>query len=325
MRPSLLANPSTGVANLTTNGGKYNYNALQAEVRRRFENGLAYQANYTFQKILTDIGTTEDDQTRVAAFLDNAEPGRDYARAYYDRTHTFNFNAIYELPFGKGKQFFKDGVLSTVFGGLQFSSILTLSSGVPLTITDARGTLNRAGRSGLQPATTNLSSDELKELFGVFKTPNGVYAFNPAYLNATAQQFTPNGVAVSGTERRVDLTQALPAGYRITSVRVANPIDQAPFAEQVLFFNAPGSTGNLPRYFINGPKYINLDIGLSKSIRFSETMRLQLRAEAFNVLNRANFFVGQALDIGSSNFGLLSGSGNVYSPRILQFGARFDF
>jgi hypothetical protein len=314
LRPSLLANANTGVANLTTNGGKYNYNSLQAEVRRRFKNGLAYQANYTFQKVLTNIGTDESDQTRVAAFLDNEEPGRDYARAYYDRTHTFNFNAVYELPFGKGKKFLNNGFLSSIFGGLQVSSIVTLSSGVPLTITDARGTLNRAGRSGLQPATTNLSTAELKELFGVFKTPNGVYAINPAYLFATGS----NG-------QRIDLTQPLPAGVTINSVRVASTIDQAPFAEQVLFFNAPGSTGNLPRYFINGPKYINWDAGISKSIRFTETMRLQLRAEAFNVLNRANFFAGQALDINSNNFGLLSGSGNVYAPRVLQFGARFDF
>jgi hypothetical protein len=315
LRPALLANPSTGVANFTTNGGKYNYNALQAEIRRRFSNGLAYQANYTFQKILTNIGTDEADQTRVAAFLDNAEPGRDYARAYYDRTHTFNFNGIFELPFGQGKKFLNQGGwVDKVFGGFQISSIVTLSSGVPLTITDARGTLNRAGRSGLQPATTNLSTAELKELFGVFKTPNGVYAINPAYLFATGS----NG-------QRIDLTQPLPAGVTINSVRVASTIDQAPFAEQVLFFNAPGSTGNLPRYFINGPKYINWDAGLSKSIRFSESVRLQLRAEVFNVLNRANFFVGQSLDINSNNFGLLAGSGNVYAPRIVQFGARFDF
>lgn len=314
LRPALLANANTGVANFTTNGGKYNYNALQAEVRRRFQNGFAFQANYTFQKILTNIGTDEADQTRVAAFLDNEEPGRDYSRAYYDRTHTFNFNMVYELPFGKGKQFFKEGALSTIFGGFQISSILTLSSGVPLTITDARGTLNRAGRSGLQPASSNLSTDQLKELFGVFKTPNGVYAFNPAYLYATGS----NG-------QRIDLTQPLPAGVTISSVRVASPIDQSPFAEQVFFRNAPGSTGNLPRYFINGPKYINWDLGISKSIRFTESKRLQLRAEAFNVLNRANFFVGQALDISSNNFGLLSGSGNVYAPRVLQFGARFDF
>jgi hypothetical protein len=311
----LLANPNTGVANYTTNGGKYIYNALQAELRRRFNNGFSYQANYTFQKILTDIGTPEDDQTRVAAYLDNAEKGRDYARAYYDRTHTFNFNAIYELPFGKGKKFLNEGGwVDKVFGGFQISSIITLSSGVPLTITDARGTLNRAGRSALQPATTNLTSDELKELFGVFKTPNGVYAFNPAYLYATGS----NG-------QRIDLTQPLPAGVTISSVRAASTIDQTPFAGQVLFFNKPGSTGNLPRYFINGPKYINWDAGLSKNIRFTETMRLQLRAEVFNVLNRANFFAGQSFDISSSNFGLLPGSGNVYAPRVMQFGARFDF
>mgnify|MGYP003694204703 CR=1 FL=1 len=45
----LLNNPNTGVADLLTNSSKSRYNALQAEIRRRFSHGLALQANYTFR------------------------------------------------------------------------------------------------------------------------------------------------------------------------------------------------------------------------------------------------------------------------------------
>ncbi|MDT4954403.1 MAG: hypothetical protein QOJ02_2541 [Acidobacteriota bacterium] len=322
---SFLANPNSGVVNFTTNGGRFNYNSLQVEYRRRFTKGLSLQANYTFQKILTDVtgSTDEVNQTRVEPYLNNADQSRDYGRAIYDRTHTFNFNGQYELPFGKGKRFLNEGgVLDRIVGGFQLSSIVNISSGVPTTIIDARGTLNRAGRSATQPATTSLTARQVQDLFGVFKTPNGVFIINPSVLFATAT--APGQPTLSG----FDLNQPLPAGYTLTSVRGANPVGTAPFAGQVFFPNVAGSTGNMQRNSFNGPMYANWDAGILKNIRLTETTRLQLRAEMFNVLNHANFFAGSnpgILDVGSTSFGRLTSSGSVYSPRIMQFGIRFEF
>ena len=317
----LIANPNGGVLNETTNGGRYNYNALQVELRRRFSGGLSLTGNYTFQKILTDVTGTQSEanQTRVEPYLDNNNQSRDYARPAYDRTHTFNFNGLYELPFGNGKRWLNQGGwVDRVFGGFQFSSILNISSGVPTTVIDARGTLNRAGRSALQPASSSLTEAQIAKLFGVFKTPNGVFVINPSVLFATATH--PTLPALTG----VDLTQPLPAGYAITSVRGSQPVGTTPFAGQVFFPNAPGSTGNLSRNFLNGPMYLNWDAGLAKNIRITENTRIQIRGEIFNVLNRANFFTAD-LDIASTSFGRLTGAGNAYAPRIVQFGARFEF
>jgi hypothetical protein len=264
--------------------------------------------------------STEANQTRVEPFLDNADPTRDYARPSYDRAHTFNFNGLYELPFGRGKRFLNEGgAIDKLFGGFQFSSIVNISSGAPISITDARGTLNRAARSGVQPATSSLNADQIKDLFGVYKTPNGVFVINPSVLFATATN-TSTGATISG----FDLNQPLPAGFTLTSVRGASTINTPAFANQAFFFNPPGSTGNLQRNFINGPMYLNWDAGLLKNISISENTRLQLRAELFNVLNRANFFTGD-LDVNSNSFGRLTGAGNAYAPRIVQFGARFEF
>jgi hypothetical protein len=322
---NFLPNPNAGVVNFTTNGGRFNYNALQVEYRRRFSRGLSLQANYTFQKILTDVtgSTDEVNQTRVEPYLTNTDPSRDYGRAIYDRTHTFNFNGQYELPFGKGKRFLNEGgVLDRIVGGFQISSIVNISSGVPTTIIDARGTFNRAGRSGTQPATTSLTARGVQDLFGVFKTPNGVFIINPSVLFATAT------AAGRPTLSGFDLNQPLPAGYTITSVRGANPVGTAPFAGQVFFPNVSGSTGNMQRNAFNGPIYANWDAGILKNINITETTRLQLRAELFNVLNHANFFAGSnpgILDVGSTSFGRLTSSGSAYSPRIVQFGVRFEF
>lgn len=49
-----LRNPNTGLADLLTNSAKSRYHSLQAEVRRRFSQGVQLQANYTFQKTLTN-------------------------------------------------------------------------------------------------------------------------------------------------------------------------------------------------------------------------------------------------------------------------------
>jgi hypothetical protein len=312
---NFLANPNAFVANVTSNGGLYRYNALQAEIRRRYADGFSYQVNYTFQKILAD--STQDTQQSVDPYLDNLNQRLNYARPNYDRTHSMNANVNLELPFGRGHRWLNDGgMASKIFGGFQLTSIVNISSGAPISILDSRGTLNRAGRSGLQPATSSLSASEIKKLIGVFRTPNGVFYINPSVLEAR----TPAGVVV-------DLSQPLPAGVRPNqlTIRGASPIGTAPFAGQVFFLNAPGSTGNLPMNFINGPMYLNWNGGAFRNFKMGESRNLQLRMEVFNVLNNANFNFGEgsgAFNVASTTFGRF---GTTFAARIVQFGARFDF
>jgi hypothetical protein len=289
---NLIPNPATGVANLFQNGGFYNYNSLQLEVRRRFSKGLYFQANYTFSKNLTNaIGTS---QTLVEPFLDNNNKALDKSRADYDVTHVFNVNAIYELPFGRGKTFFggANGLVDRIIGGWQISGITALTSGSPLTFVDTRGTLNRTARSGRQTVNTSLSNAQIKALIGRFETPNGIYFINPSVIDATTG-------------------------------RGANGFGSTPFTGQVFFNVNPGQTGNMARAVIDGPSYFNLDASLIKNIRIREGMRFQIRAEAFNALNNTNFFpAGQILDITSSSFGRLT---QTTGARVIQFAGRFEF
>jgi hypothetical protein len=50
-----------------------------------------------------------------------------------------------------------------------------------------------------------------------------------------------------------------------------------------------GLNGNSAPNIITGPGTNNLDLGLHKNFRFTESMRLQLRFEAFNALNHPNY------------------------------------
>ncbi|HEY8562223.1 MAG TPA: TonB-dependent receptor [Pyrinomonadaceae bacterium] len=298
-------NPNAGAIDILTNGGRYRYNALQMEIRRRFTQGFSFQANYTFQKILADV--LADQQNRFDSFSDTNNPGLDYSRPDYDRTHTININAIYELPFGKNKPFLNQGgLVNAIFGGFQVTSIINISSGAPISIKDINGTLTR--RSNRQTANSSLTPDQIQDLIGIYHLNGRVYFIDPSVIG-------PNGSATNSNVRTTPTSQ---------------------FPGQVFFRAQPGQTGTLPRGFINGPWYFNWDAGLIKNIAFNERMRVQLRAEAFNVLNRTNFFVPSgtgALNVGensdifninSTSFGQIPLSNN-YGPRIMQFAVRFEF
>ncbi len=92
---------------------------------------------------------------------------------------------------------------------------------------------------------------------------------------------------------------------------------------QVFFNNAPGTTGNIGRALIDGPSYFNVNMALLKNIRLTETMRLQLRAEVFNLLNNVNFVQNtQFADISSASFGQIT---SAFGPREMQFALRFEW
>jgi hypothetical protein len=57
----------------------------------------------------------------------------------------------------------------------------------------------------------------------------------------------------------------------------------------------------------------------------NEGWKIQLRFEAFNVLNIQNWDVPAGLTIGNANAGQITGLAPGTNPRQLQFGLRFQF
>jgi hypothetical protein len=306
-----LPNPSTGVADLLNNSARSRYDSLQIEVRRRFSDGFYFQANYTLGKALTDAAGVG--QTRFDPLIDNDNPRNEYARADFDTEHVFNFSGIYELPFGKGKRFLNyGGILDYIIGGWQFSSIIRMSSGAPITITDTRGTLNRAARSGRQTAFSTLTNQQISKLIGIYRTPCGIFWINPSVinLNQSALQSGNCSQLLSGATGQASV------GFDPTG---------SPFPGQVFFNVAPGQTGNMARNAWNGPFFFNWDASLMKNFKITERIRFQIRGEAFNVLNTPNFFVGifpGSGNVNSTSFGRVS---STFAPRIVQFVGRIEF
>ena len=82
-----------------------------------------------------------------------------------------------------------------------------------------------------------------------------------------------------------------------------------------------GRFGNAGRNIARGPGLGNLDVALLKNFAFSERTRLQFRAEAFNLTNRANFSL-PVNDLASPSFGRILEAG---PSRLIQFGLKLFF
>jgi len=100
------------------------------------------------------------------------------------------------------------------------------------------------------------------------------------------------------------------------------------FDSTSVFSNPGNAFGNLGRNVITGPGFYNVDIALVKNIRIRERWNFQIRADAFDLLNQANFG-NPGLTVGSSTFGLISGTrfpaGDSGSSRQLQLSAKLKF
>src|SRR6185503_16931932 len=98
-------------------------------------------------------------------------------RGVNDLTHIFKANAGYELPFGPGKRWAGNGVMSKVLGGMKLTGIFVAQSGRPISFISGRGTLNRTGRSTINTVNSNLTIEELQRMSGVFCDPNSCRPF----------------------------------------------------------------------------------------------------------------------------------------------------
>jgi hypothetical protein len=272
---------------LLSNLGRSRYDAFQFNVTRRTNIGLTLLANYTFSKVLSDL--PDDTAQRVEPYLDLKNRRLDRARAPFDLTHAVKLSWIYDLPIGKGR--LSMGRANAVFGGWTLSGISIIQSGAPFSVLSQLGTLASRDRSFQNPASSSLSRNELAPFFGLVLDGSG-----------------PRFVQTQRLATRDAFGFRLPATY--------NNFSPAP----------AGGVGNLGLRSFNGPSSFNLDLALQKTIKVSESNRLQLRVEAFNVMNNVSWFVGDQILGGSA--GLELGRQDIrplYQPRRLQFALRYSF
>ncbi|MEO8659893.1 MAG: TonB-dependent receptor [Bryobacteraceae bacterium] len=104
------------------------------------------------------------------------------------------------------------------------------------------------------------------------------------------------------------------------------------FSPTVFPAPARGTNGNLGRDTFRGPHQITNDVSLARAFRVTETIRLQFRAEGFNVLNAVNLALPNSdlslalrPDKTFSTTSAFGKSTTAFDPRVLQMSIRVSF
>lgn len=111
--------------------GHMNYNSLQTKYEKRFEGGLSLTSAFTYSKAI-NVGCAEYWEDCNIQDEYNLRPDR--AAADTDVPLIFTTSAVYELPFGKGKQFAMAGAPAQILGGWQANGVLATRTGTPYTV-----------------------------------------------------------------------------------------------------------------------------------------------------------------------------------------------
>src|ERR1035438_4804915 len=122
-------------------GASSNYSALQAQLTKRYSNGLAFTSAFTWGKAL-GYATGGDDNGSAMFFINFR---RNYAPADFDRAKNFEQSFTYELPFGHGHAYLNNGVGDAVLGGWKITGVVSLLSGLPFSVYANGGSLNTPG------------------------------------------------------------------------------------------------------------------------------------------------------------------------------------
>src|SRR3984885_1129646 len=132
----MLPYPGFGLLEYSQNDGNSSYNGLDLTIERRFSAGLAFRLAYTWSKSIDD--TAEElsvyGSNAFSQISNNQEAWR--GPSDFDVPQRVVFSWVYELPFGKGKQYLTDGIMSKIFGGFQVAGSYSYASGRPFTVFD---------------------------------------------------------------------------------------------------------------------------------------------------------------------------------------------
>jgi hypothetical protein len=233
------------------------YNALYLTVRRRLSAGLMLTGTFSWSKSMDDASSGQTD-TNV---IDIWGPDRpeyfgnsplERSVSTFDVPQKLSVAASYDLPFQKLLPGSRRA--AALLGGWRASGISTWQRGFPLYVT----------------------------------------------LGNTGYYFTSNGGTVLAPDMvvRPDILQGVPL---INPNWRNDPLDVSPGDGYLnpAAFGIPGSSGNpqlgdAPRTlpYARNPDTTFFDASLRKTVRLRERASLELRGDAINALNHANFFMG---------------------------------
>jgi hypothetical protein len=196
---------------------------------------------------------------------------------------------VYDLPFGKSQRWAKEGWASKVFGGFQVSGVMSIMSGMPFYVVQNTAP-NLLARGSQQ--VPNQVNPTIRILGGIGTPGQRGSAGGPWFDNTVL-----GGPAIFGVTCTSNCSWALENGARFGS----------------------GGRNNL-----RGPGFFETDMTIYRTFSLSERVKFQLRAEALNATNHANFNLPDA-NVNSTTFGFITSTFGPNQQRQWRFGARVSF
>jgi len=125
-----------GISGYTSHNAISNYNSLQASIQRRLANGLEFNFNYVWAHFLDQMDSSGWGSRAGGQAYQNAyKLSEAYGNSNFDVRNAVKGNVVYQLPFGRGRQFLNNNwLLDEVLGGWQASSTIVVQSGQPFTV-----------------------------------------------------------------------------------------------------------------------------------------------------------------------------------------------
>lgn len=124
-----------------------NYNAGTFELKRRFSQGLSWSSSITWAHAFSESDTNNSG----AILLGNASHAEDplnrhadYSESMFSFRRRFTTNAVYELPFGRGKHFLSQAnrITNAIIGGWQVTTLAEVRDGIPFSVLAGIGITN---------------------------------------------------------------------------------------------------------------------------------------------------------------------------------------
>jgi hypothetical protein len=286
----------TGITEGQLNAGKYWYNSLQTTYVQRVS-WVQVNASWTWSKTMTNLYNGD-------TYIDEAHGVLARSLAPTDRAHRVTLQSVLYIPIGRGRRFFSgtSRPLDAAIGGWELGSDFFWESGNPEYLPTGYG-YNLIGNLHASAVGTQRTPQE-----GVIDS-----GLNTCYENWTAPVVDPNTQIVTQAGFYGAPTSSAP-GVSCSASSVAwqqIPLGAATFTQ--------GLTGVL-----RDPAGQQIDVNLAKTFKFAERLSMQLRLEAFNVLNHPVWNYGFDTNPSDPEFGTIDkawGQGN--RPRLLQLGAKF--
>jgi hypothetical protein len=136
-----------------------NYHSLQIALNRRFTDGLFVKGAYTWGRA---INRTDDEGSATVMWNDPALLDRNRAQAGYNRPHNLQLAAVYELPWGRGR----DDFAGMVLRGWQINGVFSAHNQTAFSV-GSGGPLNARENS----QTADQVKTDVANLGGIFDSP----------------------------------------------------------------------------------------------------------------------------------------------------------